>query len=166
MPTGLVNLMADRQQFLDLASYLIEAAEFGPARARSLRPDPSVINPPLPAYEADLDHAGLIAALDDDAFRRGALLYARNCASCHGTREQPGSMPTSLQFAEGQFRNGKAYGPLSRSWGRYRGRYDAGDRTILSYTVGNAEVLESTSLSDTTDRSSSGRSRSARETPR
>lgn len=115
MPTGLVNLLADRQQFLDLASYLIEAAEFGPARARSLRPDPSVIDPPLPAYEADLDHAGLIAALDDDAFRRGELLYARNCASCHGTQDQPGSMPTSLRFSEGQFRNGKDPASLYRT---------------------------------------------------
>src|SRR5581483_11841738 len=44
MPAGLVNQLADRQQFLDLVSYLIEAAEFGPARARSLRPDPAVIN--------------------------------------------------------------------------------------------------------------------------
>src|SRR5262249_41865442 len=30
-------------------------------------------------------------------------------------------------------RDGKRYGPLPRSWGRYRGRYDAGGRTVLSY---------------------------------
>ena len=40
MPEGLVNLLSDRQQFLDLAKYLIEIAEQGPARAKELRPDP------------------------------------------------------------------------------------------------------------------------------
>ncbi len=38
MPDGLVNLLSDRQQFLDLAKYLIEIAEDGPARAKELRP--------------------------------------------------------------------------------------------------------------------------------
>ena len=64
MPTGLMNQFTDRQQFLDLAAFLFECAEFGPARARSLRPDPAVIDPPLPTYETDLDHAKLIAQLD------------------------------------------------------------------------------------------------------
>jgi len=115
MPTGLVNQLADRQQFLDLSAFLIEAAEFGPARARSLRPDPAVIDPPLPAYEADLDHAGLIAGLDVAAFKRGEVLYARLCASCHGTKETVGSMPTSLRFAEGKFRNGSDPASLYRT---------------------------------------------------
>ena len=38
MPDGLVNLLSDRQQFLDLAKYLIEIAEGGPTRAKELRP--------------------------------------------------------------------------------------------------------------------------------
>jgi putative heme-binding domain-containing protein len=121
MPTGLVNQFADRQQFLDLAAFLMECAEFGPARARSLRPDPAVIDPPLPAYEAVLDHAGMIAASDADALRRGARLYARFCASCHGTTSEPGSMPTSLRFAKDKFANGSdplsMYRTLTRGYG-------------------------------------------------
>ncbi|HEX3148891.1 MAG TPA: DUF6797 domain-containing protein [Gemmataceae bacterium] len=105
MPDGLTNLLHDRQQFLDLACYLIEIAEFGPARARSLRPDANIIDPPLPAYEKDLDHAGLIAGLDDSARKRGEAVYTRLCITCHGTKEQPGSMPTSLAFWSGKFRN-------------------------------------------------------------
>ena len=111
MPAGLVNQLADRQQFLDLIAFLIESAEFGPARARSLRPDPAVIDPPLPAYEADLDHAGLVSTLDAAAFARGERLYTRICASCHGTKDTPGSMPTSPRFADGKFKNGSD--PLS-----------------------------------------------------
>lgn len=30
----------------------------------------------------------------------------RVCANCHGTKDQVGSMPTSLRFAEGKFKNG------------------------------------------------------------
>jgi putative heme-binding domain-containing protein len=121
MPAGLTSQLANRQQFLDLAAFLLESAEFGPARARSLRPDPALIDPPLPAYEADLDHAGLIAGLNPAAFARGEALYARICASCHGTKDQVGSMPTSLRFASGQFRNGsdpfRMYQTLTRGWG-------------------------------------------------
>lgn len=106
MPAELTNLLTDRRQFLDLVCYLIEIAEFGPARARSLRPDPDVIDPPLPAYEKDLDHAGLIAGLDGAALKRGAAVYGRLCVTCHGTKDQPGSMPTSLAFWSGKFRNG------------------------------------------------------------
>jgi putative heme-binding domain-containing protein len=107
MPEGLVNVLSGRQEFLDLTRYLIEIAEEGPERARQLRPAASLFAPPpLPEYERDLDHAGLIRALDDKSFQRGETIYTRVCANCHGTKEQVGSMPTSLRFAEGKFKNG------------------------------------------------------------
>jgi hypothetical protein len=34
------------------------------------------------------------------------------------------------------------FGPLPRDWGHYRGLYVHGDKVVLSYTVGGAEVLE------------------------
>jgi hypothetical protein len=39
-------------------------------------------------------------------------------------------------------RDGKPYGPLPRKWARYRGLYHYGNQAILSYTVGTAEVLD------------------------
>ncbi len=39
-------------------------------------------------------------------------------------------------------RDGRAYGPLPRSWARYRGTYHHGDRVIVSYSVGRADILE------------------------
>ncbi|MFO0948311.1 MAG: cytochrome c, partial [Planctomycetota bacterium] len=33
-------------------------------------------------------------------------MYLRVCANCHGTHDQPGSLPTSLRFATGSFKNG------------------------------------------------------------
>ena len=75
MPAGLVNALASRQQFLDLVRYLMEIAEHGPARARALRPDPALLAPPLPDYERNLDHAGLIAGLGPEAFQRGEAIY-------------------------------------------------------------------------------------------
>ncbi|MFM8271369.1 MAG: DUF6797 domain-containing protein, partial [Gemmata sp.] len=120
MPDGLANLLSDRQQFYDLARYLIEVAEGGPNRARELRPaQPALV---IPEYERDIDHAGLIRALDDKALKRGAAIYARVCANCHGTKDQPGSLPTSPKFAAHVFKNGSdplsMYQTLTRGYGQ------------------------------------------------
>ena len=61
MPAGLVNLLADRGQFLDLVAYLDAIARGGPQRAEALRPDPALFAAAPAAYEADIDHAGFIA---------------------------------------------------------------------------------------------------------
>lgn len=41
--------------------------------------------------------------------------------NCHGTKDQPGSLPTSLKFASGKFRNGSdpftMYQTLTRGFG-------------------------------------------------
>lgn len=122
MPEGLVNVLSGRQEFLDLARFLMEIAERGPTRARQLRPASSLFAPPpLPSYERELDHAGLIQNLDGQSFKRGEAIYVRVCANCHGTREQAGSMPTSLRFAEGKFKNGfdpyRLYQTLTHGYG-------------------------------------------------
>jgi putative heme-binding domain-containing protein len=104
MPEGLLNALSDRQQFLDLAKYLIEVAEGGPTRARELRPAVTTFAPA--EYEKDIDHAGLIRALDAKALARGEAIYLRVCANCHGTKDQPGSLPTSPKFHEHVFKNG------------------------------------------------------------
>ena len=134
MPEGLVNLLSDRQQFLDLAKYLIEIAEQGPARAKELRPTQAPVA--VAAYEKDVDHAGMIRSLDDKAFRRGEAIYTRVCANCHGTKDAPGSMPTSPRFASDKFKNGsdihslyqtvtRGYGMMTpQSWMVPRQKYD------------------------------------------
>ena len=104
MPDGLANLLSDRQQFLDLTKYLIEVAEGGPVRARELRP--AVTAFAVPEYEKDIDHAGLIRALDAKALQRGEAIYLRVCANCHGTKDRPGSLPASPKFAAHAFKNG------------------------------------------------------------
>ena len=112
MPAGLPNLLADRKQFVNLVRYLTEVAEGGPDRAAKLAPDPNVfVQQAPPAYEADIDHAGFIADWQDRArskaaLERGAAIYARVCANCHGTLDAPGSLPTALRFAEGKFKAG------------------------------------------------------------
>ena len=107
MPDGLVNVLGGRQEFLDLSRFLMELAEKGPEYARQTRPASSLFAAlPLPEYEKDIDHAGLIKSLDAKSFKRGEAIYSRVCANCHGTKDQVGSMPTSLRFAEGKFKNG------------------------------------------------------------
>jgi putative heme-binding domain-containing protein len=122
MPGGLVSALAGRQQFLDLVRYLIEIAEYGPARARSLRPDPALLAPPLPDYERNLDHAGLIGTLGQSAFERGQAIYDRVCANCHGTKDRPGSLPSAPRFATAALKNGgdpyRMYGTLTVGFGQ------------------------------------------------
>jgi putative heme-binding domain-containing protein len=107
MPDGLVANFSDRQQFLDLVRYLIEIAEHGPPRADQLRPPAALFTAvPLPDYEHRVNHAGMIASLDRASLKQGEAIYLRVCANCHGTHKQAGSLPTSLRFADGQFKNG------------------------------------------------------------
>ena len=43
-------------------------------------------------------------------------------------------------------RDQRAYGPLPRSWARYKGVYHFGDRVVVSYSVGSSEILETPGL--------------------
>ena len=112
MPAGLANLLADRQQFLDLVAYLAAVAEGGPARAAELVPDPVLLAAQAPAaYEVEIDHAGFIGGWSDPAEsaaarERGERIFSRVCANCHGTLDAPGSLPTSPRFAEAAFKAG------------------------------------------------------------
>ena len=49
MPAGLVNALASRQQFLDLLRYLMEIAEYGPARAARCGPTRPSSRPRCPS---------------------------------------------------------------------------------------------------------------------
>jgi putative heme-binding domain-containing protein len=111
MPAGQVNQLNSRQQFFDLIRYLIEIRDGGPLRAMELQPPASLLTFQVPVYESHLDHAGLISDWNGAALARGEAIYQRVCANCHGTKDKPGSLPTSLRFAEGKFKNGSD--PLS-----------------------------------------------------
>lgn len=112
MPDGIVNLLADRQQFLDLARYVMEISNGGRQRASELQPPAELYaEKPIPEYENHINHESLIAGLDDASFQRGKAIYERVCSNCHGTHDRPGSLPTSLRFATGKFKNGSD--PLS-----------------------------------------------------
>jgi putative heme-binding domain-containing protein len=106
MPAGLVSALASRQQFLDLVRYVLEIAEHGPEMARTLRPDPARLTPPLADYELNLDHARLIGGLGPKSFERGEAIYNRVCANCHGTKERAGSLPNAPRFTSAILKNG------------------------------------------------------------
>jgi len=121
MPAGQMNQLASRQQFLDLIRYLIEVRDGGAARAKELQPSAALLTLKIPEYEQHIDHAGLIGEWNDDALMRGEAIYRRVCMNCHGTKDQAGSLPTSLKFASGKFRNGSdpftMYQTLTRGFG-------------------------------------------------
>ncbi len=112
MPTGLVNLLGDEQQFLDLVRFLIDIKQGGPQAMLRLRPPDSLYaEAPLPDYENDINHVEMIRRLDRSSLQRGEKIYTRYCARCHGTAQQEGTMPSALRFVDGQFKNGND--PLS-----------------------------------------------------
>ena len=111
MPPGQVNQLNSRQQFLDLIRYLIEIRDGGAVKAAQLQPAASLLTFTVPEYEKHLDHAALIGDWNEKSLKRGEAIYQRVCANCHGTKDKPGSLPTSLRFAEGKFKNGSD--PLS-----------------------------------------------------
>jgi len=52
------------------------------------------------------DHTEIVGAWNDKSLAEGAEIYRTLCVVCHGTKDAPGSLPTALRFAEGQFKNG------------------------------------------------------------
>jgi mono/diheme cytochrome c family protein len=52
------------------------------------------------------DHAELVSGWNEKSLEEGRQIYATLCVVCHGTKDQPGSLPTALRFTEGQFKNG------------------------------------------------------------
>ncbi len=128
MPDGLVNLLANRGQFLDLLKYLMEIRDGGEQTARLLKPAKHLYaTPPLPVYEANIDHVGFLNELNQEAFQRGEAIYNRVCMNCHGTKDKPGSLPTSLKFASEHFRNGSdpytMYQTVTRGFGMMPAQY-------------------------------------------
>ncbi len=106
MPAGQINVLRRRQDFLDLTAYLIAIRHGGVEAAKRLQPSPPSIGWQVPEYEATIDHRSLISQWNAESFRRGEAIYDRLCVNCHGSLDQPGSLPTSLRFAEGKFKYG------------------------------------------------------------
>ena len=106
MPSGQVNALRQRQEFLDLIAYLFAIRDGGPTVANDLQPSPEELQLRVPEYEADIDHRGMIADWDKKSFQRGEEIYRGLCVNCHGTIEKAGSLPTSLRFASGKFKFG------------------------------------------------------------
>ena len=106
MPTGLAEQVGSRKQLVNLVRYLIEVRDGGPKRAAELRLGVGPIVTQVADYESKIDHAALMQSAGKDVLKRGEAIYSRVCANCHGTLTEVGSLPNSLRFAEGKFKNG------------------------------------------------------------
>ena len=68
---------------------------------------------------------------------------------------EPGwANPTNGSFTDTRFKaiDNRRFGPLPRSWAQYKGLYHYNDKVIISYTVGNASVLEKLGLEGSADK--------------
>jgi len=90
----------------------------------NLLPDgPLLPKSALPAYEQEIDHAGLIGGWGGGrgaSLNRGREIYQQVCQNCHGDLNVPGSIPTSLRFGEGVFQHGNdpyaMYQTVTQGW--------------------------------------------------
>ncbi len=68
------------------------------------------------------DHAEIVRNWNAESLAEGAQIYTTLCTVCHGTKEQPGSLPTALRFTEGPFKNGadpySMYQTLTKGYGQ------------------------------------------------
>lgn len=78
----------------------------------------------VPLYEKDIDHKGLMLAINDrydESMTTGENIYKNNCLSCHGAPNEPGSIPSARKFWEESFKVGHdsyaLYQTLTRGYG-------------------------------------------------
>ena len=98
MPAAQVNQLSNRQQFLDLISYLFAVRDGGPQRAKELQPPPSLFALKIPEYEARVDHSGLIRDLDKEAYERGQKIYKRLCFPTNNADKSDGHAYPGARF--------------------------------------------------------------------
>ena len=60
----------------------------------------------LPESEKNIDHAGIIADIDRDSYKRGERIYSSICINCHGNQDVEGSIPLSTKFWEQELKSG------------------------------------------------------------
>ncbi|MBP9746953.1 MAG: cytochrome c, partial [Saprospiraceae bacterium] len=63
----------------------------------------------LPVYEGDIDHKGIITAVEKaygQSMKHGQSIYTNICFNCHGDPLQEGSVPTAFKFWEDTFKMG------------------------------------------------------------
>ena len=112
-----MKLIRKRGPALWLAACTALVAQVDPALPPG---EPLLPESALPAYEREIDHAGLIRGWDKAALARGCEVYQQVCHNCHGDLNVPGSMPNSLRFGQGTFQHGSdpytIYQTLTRGW--------------------------------------------------
>ena len=107
MPAGLADQIGSRTQFVNLVRFLIDIRDGGEERFAGLRPATAgVFADSVAPHESSIDHVALIEDSSADVLQRGEAIYTRVCANCHGTMTEVGSLPSSLRFGEGKFKNG------------------------------------------------------------
>jgi hypothetical protein len=166
MPTGQVNLLRSRQQFLDLASYLIEIAQHGPERAEALRPAGAPLGPPPIAPDAstagvqvyrtlmpESGAASLAIGLGHGVWvcfdpQRGGINYAwRGSLDLSPTVAQKINQPASIEgelfFADATPVPLRSISGQERQRVQFRGYRLSSQGVTLRYRIGDLGVNES-----------------------
>src|SRR5579883_726831 len=97
-----------------------------PANLASAADQPVLTNQAAMADQPDeVDHAAIIRSWNSETLVRGEKLYRTLCMPCHGTPQQPGSLPASRAFWKEQFKNGNDPYSIYKTIGRGLGQMPA-----------------------------------------
>ncbi|WP_207622118.1 DUF6797 domain-containing protein [Alienimonas californiensis] len=98
MPDGLAATLPSERAVLDLLKYLFALRDGGPARAAELKPPAEQLV--VQDDTANLNHARIVAAVENGSPRRGRDLYRSNCEQCHGPDGDTPSLATARAFGK------------------------------------------------------------------
>ncbi|NNJ24130.1 DUF6797 domain-containing protein [Alienimonas chondri] len=104
MPAGLVSTLKSQREFLDLLSYLFAVRDGGPARAEELKPPAEALV--VKDDTANLDHAGILRAVEKSNHQRGETIYQSACIECHGPDGNTPSLATARAFGTQKLKYG------------------------------------------------------------
>ena len=119
MPEGMVGMLGEQRDFLDLVKYIMDVTKGGPKIAQSLKPSPKALE--VRDDTVGLDHRGIITQLGKGDYDAGKSTYHGYCFNCHGNDGNTPSLPTARAFGTQKLRFGsdpyKMFMTLSRGNG-------------------------------------------------
>ena len=104
MPGGLMDLLGEQRDFLDLLKYVFDVSKGGPSVALQRKPSPEELE--VRNDTVDLDHRRIIKRLRDRDFETGESIYHGYCFNCHGADGNTPSLPSARAFGTEKLRFG------------------------------------------------------------
>ena len=96
MPNQLAAGLRNEYEFYDLVAYVLAVARGGSEAAKALQPSPQQLA--IRDDSQNLDHAGILAGLNEEDLQAGRRIYFGHCVNCHGKEGNIAKLPLARAF--------------------------------------------------------------------